>query len=211
MFRFSAVFHHRSRSIPHDCARVASPIRPDRHPTPDRRDDSLKPGFSAGGASECSHFFAITPASRPGPRVWLFFTRRRRARTLAGGTRAFSSAYHRDYEATEIRTLKGCRNSSHPAGCAWLLGLSSRWLRSLRSLTTGYSPGTPPACENGQTPGAGFSRRHGVWTVVRGYDGSPLLDKALIRRGLEFGHFRTPEACSESSRWLTSAASVTTG
>src|SRR6059058_1936463 len=44
------------------------------------------------------------------------FTRRRRARTLAGDTRAFSSAYHRDYDATEIRTLKGCRNSSHPAG-----------------------------------------------------------------------------------------------
>src|SRR5438874_6799765 len=57
-----------------------------------------------------------------GSRVWLFFTRRRRARTLAGGTRAFSSAYHRDYEATEIRTLKGCRNSSHPAGVRMAFG-----------------------------------------------------------------------------------------
>src|SRR5438045_7597533 len=97
--------------------------------------------------------------AREGSEVWLFFTRRRRARTLAGGTRAFSSAYHRDYEATEIRTLKGCRNSSHAAGVRMVLGLSSRWLCSLRSLTTGYSPGTPPACENGQTRGVGFSRR----------------------------------------------------
>src|SRR5438874_5144978 len=53
----------------------------------------------------------------------MFLTGGRQNRTLAGGTRPLYRAYHRDYEATEIRTLKGCRNSSHPAGVRMAFGI----------------------------------------------------------------------------------------
>src|SRR5207247_6540215 len=43
-----------------------------------------------------------------------FEARRRRARTLAGGTRAFFSAYHRKDESSESRTLKRVRGLLAP-------------------------------------------------------------------------------------------------
>src|SRR5206468_12409425 len=48
---------------------------------------------------------------RGGTGVWPFLPPRRRERTLAGGTRAFFSAYHRNNEAHENRTLNRVRRS----------------------------------------------------------------------------------------------------
>src|SRR5881396_3441783 len=51
-----------------------------------------------------------------------FEPRRRRARTLAGGTRAFFSAYHRKNESSESRTLKRVRGLLAPG---WGAGVFS--------------------------------------------------------------------------------------
>src|SRR5216117_3229949 len=48
------------------------------------------------------------------PGVWPFLPRRRRERTIAGGTRAFFSAYHRNNEAHENRTLNRVRGFLAP-------------------------------------------------------------------------------------------------
>src|SRR5213593_3560490 len=48
------------------------------------------------------------------PGVWPFLPRRRRERTIAGGTRAFVSAYHRNNEAHENRTLNRVRGFLAP-------------------------------------------------------------------------------------------------
>src|SRR5437867_12929705 len=56
------------------------------------------------------------------PGVWPFLPRRRRERTIAGGTRAFFSAYHRNNEAHENRTLNRVRGFLAPR---W--GADSYW------------------------------------------------------------------------------------
>src|SRR5213593_207050 len=50
--------------------------------------------------------------------VWPFLPRRRRERTIAGGTRAFFSAYHRNNEAHENRTLNRVRGFLAPCWSA---------------------------------------------------------------------------------------------
>src|SRR5206468_7857775 len=52
-----------------------------------------------------------------GSGVWPFLPRRKRERTIAGGTRAFFSAYHRNNESSESRTLKRVRGLLAPLGC----------------------------------------------------------------------------------------------
>src|SRR5881397_749528 len=83
----------------------------------------------------------LSKLCKEGTGVWPFLPRRRRERTIAGGTRAFFSAYHRNNEAHENRTLNRVRGFLAPrwgpAGCGLLL----------ESPPGGYAPDTPPACE----------------------------------------------------------------
>ena len=55
---------------------------------------------------------------KEGSGVWPFLPRRRRERTIAGGTRAFFSAYHRNNEAHENRTLNRVRGFLAPCWSA---------------------------------------------------------------------------------------------
>src|SRR5881397_3455720 len=56
----------------------------------------------------------LSKLCKEGTGVWPFLPRRRRERTIAGGTRAFFSAYHRNNEAHENRTLNRVRGFLAP-------------------------------------------------------------------------------------------------
>src|SRR5437867_6795090 len=56
----------------------------------------------------------LSKLCKEGTGVWPFLPRRRRERTIAGDTRAFFSAYHRNNEAHENRTLNRVRGFLAP-------------------------------------------------------------------------------------------------
>ena len=64
--------------------------------------------------------------------------RRRRARTLAGGTRAFFSAYHRKNESSESRTLKRVRGLLAPG---WGAGVFSFLIPGVALAAARLTPG----------------------------------------------------------------------
>ena len=82
------------------------------------------------------------------------FARRRRVWIVAGGRRAcFSRVYHRSAKSPEIAPRRECGEFLALLRSADLIGSHNRRLRSLRSLTSGYLPCTPPACvKKCQTP-----------------------------------------------------------
>jgi len=67
-----------------------------------------------------------------------FEPRRRRARTLAGGTRAFFSAYHRKNESSESRTLKRVRGLLAPG---WGAGVFSFLIPGVALAAARLTPG----------------------------------------------------------------------
>src|SRR5881296_2788452 len=89
----------------------------------------------------------LSKLCKEGTGVWPFLPRRRRERTLAGGTRAFFSAYHRNNEAHENRTLNRVRGFLAPrwgADFYWNHhpGVTLAALANPRLISH-----TPPACE----------------------------------------------------------------
>src|SRR5881396_1326148 len=114
--------------------------------------------LSAGTAPPCSSIRTNpSPNSTPSRRVCAVFARRRRVWIVAGGRRAcFSRVYHRSAKLPEIASRREWEEFLALLRSADLIGSHNRRLRSLRALTSGYLPCTPPACgKNGQTPGAG--------------------------------------------------------
>src|SRR5213594_2559349 len=74
---------------------------------------------------------AVPSLQRRGLKFIDLAARRRRAWTLAGGTRALFSAYHRNNESKRTAPCKGDEDSSHPVGVRALLVSDNRGLRSL--------------------------------------------------------------------------------